>query len=425
MTYPKPYQFTDPFDTIKHILKLSERLNELKDLDAILDRILEESRVLSNADAGTLFLVKDGELIFEYIQNESFAEQRDGIKVYSNKTVPIDGKSIVGYVALEGKPLCIDDAYTLPSGVSCKFNSEFDRQSGYRTKSMLTVPIKSSQGRVIGVIQIINAKNDQEEVIPFTNEMEHYLSLFANNASVAIEQGIITREVVLRMVKMAELRDPSETGAHVQRVGAYSAEIYDRWAQMHSIGKAERKRIKDRIRIAAMLHDVGKVGISDLILKKPGRLTKEEFNQIKFHTIYGRDLFTNSTSDLDKMSAEIAANHHEKWDGSGYPGDVRNEDGVIKLGQGKREDEIPLAARICAVADVYDALCSTRSYKDAWEAVRSVDEIRQASGKEFDPEVVEAFLSTQKAINSIREYFTEMNIRDLSLALESKIRSKD
>ncbi|MBL7026035.1 MAG: HD domain-containing protein [Candidatus Marinimicrobia bacterium] len=405
MNESKPHQITDPFDTIKHILKVSERLNELKDLDAILDRILEESRLLSNADAGTLFLVKDGDLVFEYIQNESFADQRDGIKIYSNQTIPINGLSIVGYVAQEGKPLCIDDAYALPEGLSCTFNSGFDTRSGYHTKSILTVPIKSSQRKVIGVIQIINAKNDLGEVIPFTKAMEHYLGLFANNASVAIEQGIITREVVLRMVKMAELRDPTETGAHVQRVGAYSAEIYDNWAQTHGIEKAERKRIKDRIRIAAMLHDVGKVGVSDTILKKPGRLSETEFDQIKLHTVHGRNLFTQSTSDLDEMSAEIASNHHEKWDGSGYPGHMKGENEDVKLGSGKQGSEIPLAARICAVADVYDALCSKRSYKEAWDENQAVDEIKKASGIEFDPEVVASFLNIQPTINSIREHF--------------------
>ncbi len=406
---------------IIHILKVSERLNELKDIDAILDMILEESRLLSDADAGTLFLVKDGELSFEYVQNDSLPEQ--GGKIYSQQTVAIDDRSIVGHVATTGEPLLIDDAYNLPPELPCSFNADFDQRSGYRTHSILTVPIKSSQAQVMGVIQIINAHNETGEIISFTQESEHFLSLFANSASVAIERGVMTRELVLRMMKMAELRDPSETGAHVQRVGAYSAEIYDRWAKDRGISGREKKRIKDRIRLAAMLHDVGKVGISDLILKKPGRLSDDEFNQIKLHTIYGGDLFLNSTSDLDEMCREIAVNHHEKWDGTGYPGHVRQEGGRLLQGQGKPGDEIPLAARICAVADVYDALCSKRSYKQAWESGDSIEEISKCAGTQFDPEVVDAFLAIQDTINAVRIHYSEESQGGPVQSLESRIRS--
>ena len=113
------------------------------------------------------------------------------------------------------------------------------------------------------------------QVIQFFTKIQDLIPLLANNAALAIDRGIMNREMILRMVKMAELRDPKETGAHVQRVGAYSAEIYHQWAKKNGIDKQEKNRQKDLIRLAAMLHDVGKVGIPDNILKKPTKLTEE------------------------------------------------------------------------------------------------------------------------------------------------------
>jgi HD-GYP domain-containing protein (c-di-GMP phosphodiesterase class II) len=204
------------------------------------------------------------------------------------------------------------------------------------------------------------------------------------------------------------MRDPSETGAHVQRVGAYSAEIYDRWARTRGIDRKEIKRYRDLLRVAAMLHDVGKVGVSDLILKKPGKLTDEEFATMKLHTVNGARLFLNATSELDAMSREIALNHHEKWNGKGYPGaipDLGAED--VALGVPKRGEEIPLAARFVALADVFDALCSRRSYKAEWSDEKILDLLREEKGEHFDPEVVDAFLDIFDVITAIREKFRE------------------
>ena len=259
--------------------------------------------------------------------------------------------------------------------------------------------------RLLGVMQLINAKDRNQNTIPFSEENQVVVSLFANNASVTIERGIMNRELILRMMSMAELRDPTETGAHVQRVGAYSAEIYERWAMNKGLDNEEIKRTRDLIRLASMLHDVGKVGIPDSILKKPGKLTEEEFDEIKKHTVYGAKLFNSITSELDRMSLEIALNHHEKWDGRGYPGSVPELAKTCDFSHTKEGEHIPVTARITALADVYDALCSRRSYKDAFEEEQVFEIIRESSGSHFDPEIVDAFFQITDVLQAIRQKF--------------------
>jgi HD-GYP domain-containing protein (c-di-GMP phosphodiesterase class II) len=394
-------------DIILSILQITEELNHLKDVDGILDKILLESRKLSDADAGTIFLVNDDSLKFSYVQNDTlFAKDESNAAVYSDYSMPINENSIVGYVAVTRRMLAIDDAYRLPPELPYAFNRSFDESSGYKTTSILTIPLKTFQDKLVGVLQLINAKNGNGGVAPFSQESKIYVPLFASQASVAIERGIMSRELILRMMKLAELRDPHETGAHVQRVGAYSAEIYHRLATKKGIDKKEIKRFKDMLRQAAMLHDVGKVGISDFILKKPGQLTEEERDTMKWHTVFGARLFSNTISDLDKMSAEIALNHHEKWEGGGYPGIVSNiMSDKAEMGIHKKGEEIPLTARITSLADVFDALSSRRSYKEPWTDEQILSEIEKDSGKHFDPEVVEAFFDNFEVIKAIRNKF--------------------
>ncbi|GFM37593.1 HD domain-containing phosphohydrolase [Desulfovibrio psychrotolerans] len=389
-------------------LRVSDELNQLKDVDTILDRTLTEVRALANADAGSIFLVEDGRLRFSYVHNDTlFAKDATNAAVYSNFAVPITEASIVGYSALSGETLIIDDAYTLDPSLPFKFNPSYDKATGYKTTSILTIPLKIAQGKLVGVMQIINAKDTAGRSVPFDRTAQTYIPLFANNTAIAIERGIMTRELILRMMKMAELRDPTETGAHVQRVGAYCAEIYHRYALNKGVPVKELKRTKDLLRLAAMLHDVGKVGISDSILKKPGKLTGEEFDIIKLHTVYGARLFENSTSDLDAMCRDIALNHHEKWSGGGYPGFVDALfEGDPHLGTAsKNGEEIPLAARICALADVYDALASPRSYKEPFPEDKVLDIIKKDTGTHFDPEVTEAFLQIHDVILAIRSKY--------------------
>ena len=403
--------------TYKEIVRSLQEINDLSSVDAILEKVLLEARVLTSADAGTIFLVERGNLRFSYVQNETlFTTDSVTPEIYSNYTVPINIESIVGYSAHTGETLDIEDAYSLPDGVPFMFNKDFDEKNNYRTQSILTIPLKSYQQKIVGVLQLINSKDENGNVVSFSQAHKELLPVFTINATIAIERGVMTRELVLRMMKMAELRDPSETGAHVMRVGAYSAEIYHQWALNNNIHWKERKKVKDVIRIAAMLHDVGKVGISDLILKKPARLTDEEFLTMKWHTALGASLFANATSEMDAISRDIALNHHEKWDGKGYPGqvDVTNLDDV-SLGPGKSGEDIPLVARIVALADVFDALVSRRSYKEPMSEEQALDIIKSEAGSHFDPEVVKAFeqvFSVCKAIHS--RYVGEATVDEIT-----------
>ncbi|MBG0791662.1 MAG: HD domain-containing protein [Desulfovibrionaceae bacterium] len=394
------------------ILKTSEEVNHLKDVDTILDKILFESRKLSGADAGSIFLVEDDRLIFSYVQNDTlFKKETANAALYQNFGIPISEQSIVGYVAKTRQSLAIDDAYELDATLPFSFNKSFDEKSGYRTTSMLTIPLIAQESRLVGVMQLINAKDAQGKVVPFSQESVTYIPLFCNNAAVAIERGIMNRELILRMMQMAELRDPSETGAHVQRVGAYSAEIYGSWAARRNHPAKDIKRARDNLRLAAMLHDVGKVGISDNILKKPAKLSDEEYDTMKWHTIFGARLFKNQTSELDHMAMEIALCHHEKWKGRGYPSirdqDVWAGDDIALGGMPRNGEEIPLSARICAVADVFDALASPRSYKEPFPDEKCLAILESDAGTHFDPEVVEIFVEIFDVIKAIRNKWTE------------------
>jgi HD-GYP domain-containing protein (c-di-GMP phosphodiesterase class II) len=165
--------------------------------------------------------------------------------------------------------------------------------------------------------------------------------------------------------------------------------------------------------MAAMLHDVGKVAISDLILKKPARFTEEEYNIIKTHTYQGARLFREKQSSFDEIAALVALTHHENWDGTGYPGYVDVETGspTRKDANGKTVgrsgEEIPIFGRVVALADVYDALSSKRVYKDAWDEPEVLDEIRSLAGTKFDPELVEVFFESLDFIKSIRQRYPD------------------
>jgi HD-GYP domain-containing protein (c-di-GMP phosphodiesterase class II) len=388
-----------------------EKLSHIKDVHALLDEVLLQARGLTRSDAGSIYLLENNVLNFSYIHNDTLFDAAGVNRYpYANRTLAVDNHSLAGYVALTGKPLIIDDAYHLPDGTPFTFNDAFDHLSGYRTQSILAVPLVTSQNKTVGVIEIINPLSDDREPLAFTSRDLLLLSYFADNAAAVIERAMLTREIVLRMIRMCELRDPKETGVHANRVGAYAAEVYHQWSLKQGLADNAIKRTKDLLRIAAMLHDLGKVAISDLILKKPATLDCEEFRIMQYHTIHGARLFQNQESDLDILSAEIALNHHEKWDGTGYPGKIDDiYQDHLPLGEGKRGEEIPIAGRIVALADVYDALVTARVYKRPWSDEKTLSYIKDQSGKHFDPEVVEAFLEIYDVIAAIREKYQEKN----------------
>lgn len=396
-------------NSILDVLEITKNINTVKDIDSLLDLLLLGARTITGADAGSIYLVKNNKLSFEYVQNSSITSKDRSNKkyLYTKHELEINNDSIAGFAALNKQILNIDDVYKIKGMAPYSFNRSFDDSSSYHTQSVLTVPM-IDQDKIVGVMQVINAKNEKGEIKTFSEDDRLLVKLLADLASTSIERTRMTREVILRMVKMAELTDPEETGAHVNRVGTYAIEIYQHLAYKNQVSETEIKRVKDILRLAAMLHDVGKVGIDFNILKKSSSLNDDEFDEMKWHTILGARLFKNSESrsDWDDMAAEIALNHHEKWDGTGYPGHVTDLFSTnVSLGPGKKGEEIPLLARIVALADVYDALMSRRSYKDSWPEERVLEHIEEEKNKHFDPEVVDVFIDIYDVIKAIREKY--------------------
>jgi putative nucleotidyltransferase with HDIG domain len=385
-----------------------ESVFHIKDLDSLLERVLYEARRFARADAGTIYLASKGQLYFSFVQNDTlFKGETKDKYLHTGSALPIDNRSIAGYTAKTGEALLIDDVYHIRSGISYAFNPDYDLKSAYKTISQVVVPLQTREGEIVGVLQLINAKTDDGEVVPFSMQDRLFISQFALNAADAIEKARLSREMVLRMVELAELRDPYETTQHAKRVGAYSAELYEGWASRHGVLSREVRATKDILRTAAILHDVGKVAVSDVILKKSSELSYDEKMQLRHHTILGARLFKRASSSWDKMAAEVALNHHENWDGSGYPGridDLYAE--KIYLGPGKRGNEIPLPARLVAVSDVYDALISERAYKPEWKQEHALRYIRYQAGKKFDPELVSLFINMAELLAAIRAKYS-------------------
>ncbi|MBD3308123.1 GAF domain-containing protein [candidate division KSB3 bacterium] len=406
----------------QRLLQMNNEIEQVKDVDVLLEKILNVARELVSADGGSIYVVKDGEYLqFSHAQNETLRKKlAPGKKlIYNTFTLPINNKSIAGYVAGTGETLNISDVHKIPvEQVPYRFDPSFDEKAQYHTQSMLTIPLKNNQNKVIGVMQLINAQDESGQVIPFSEDDIPLIRIFANNAAMALERAQMTRTLLLRMISMAELRDPEETGMHVNRVGAYSSEIYEAWARQKGIAPEHIENYKDILRMAAMLHDVGKVGIRDEILQKPGRLNDEEYEIMKRHVIMGAQLFLNAQSEFDEIAGQIALNHHERWDGTGYPGHIDpGRDGTPIPGyedergnaRGKKGEEIPVFGRIVAVADVYDALSSRRAYKDAWDEEDVLNELKKGAGKHFDPAIIEAFLSCLEMIRAIAKRYSEHN----------------
>jgi HD-GYP domain-containing protein (c-di-GMP phosphodiesterase class II) len=405
-------------EKIDLITQISLDINAVKDLDLLLERILTSVRKFINADAGSIYLKDQDELKFSYTQNDTLQMRSPGKKLpYDTFSLPITNESIAGYVAKNCETVNIPDAYQLNKSVPYTFDSNYDKEVDYKCRSMLTVPITNQRDDVLGVMQIINAQDDVGNIIPFSESDEPLIRHFATSAGLAMERAQMTRNIILRMISMAELRDPKETGAHVNRVAAYSVEIFEEWATMQQLQDQDIEEQKDALRMAAMLHDVGKVAISDLILKKPARLTIDEFEIMKSHTYLGARLFSNLQSSFDVVATEVALNHHEKWEGTGYPGHIDpvterplpGFEGADGQPRPKKGEEIPLFGRIVALADVYDALCSRRSYKEPWREERILEEIDKSNGKHFDPEITEAFFKCIDILKSISKRYPDEN----------------
>ncbi|MFK5987083.1 MAG: response regulator [Pseudomonadota bacterium] len=234
------------------------------------------------------------------------------------------------------------------------------------------------KGLELGAVDYISKPFNPDIVL---RRIKTHIELYDQNRALAYQvkeytdEILETRiEIINRLSRVSELKD-NETGIHIIRMSHYSRLIADKLE--------ETDEWKELIFQVAPMHDIGKVGIPDHILLKPGKLDAEEWEIMKRHSQYGNDIIGSHHSDIMKMARQVALYHHEKWDGSGYP-------------HGLKGEEIPLAARIVAIADVFDALTSVRPYKKAWDFDQAIDYINQQSGIHFDPNLI-PFLNHQQA----------------------------
>ena len=384
---------------IDRLIGVTISLTAKQDISELLKDVVFEARALTNADAGSLYVLENDELIFCVSQNETI-EKAKGTgsteELFQPFPIPLTEKSLAGHVAMSGELLCFEDVYDLPEGVAYRFNDEYDKRVGYKTQSMLLVPMRNPDGRILGVLQLINAMSFGK-IIPFTDRKKGISLALASAAAVALANAQLREnlkqansEIIFRLSVAAEYRD-KDTLQHIMRVAHYSKAL----ALELGWSKEDAQMLFD----ASPMHDVGKIGIPDEVLKKPDRLTDDEFKIIQSHSQMGADILKNPKSEILELARDVAIFHHEKWDGSGYPNGVAGED-------------IPMSGRIVAVADVYDALSAERCYKDPMPREKVLSIMREGAGTHFDAEVIDAFFSIEDEFIEIAKKYAEIKAGD-------------
>ena len=362
-------------ELLRSLLQISVNLSATHDRRAMLEMILTESRRLSGADAGSLYVRHGDQLEFVVAQNDSVDISRLEEQLLS-RTLAVSGDSLAGFVASSGRALNIPDAYRLASGAPFHVNRNFDATTGYRTTSILALPLTCPDGEVVGVLQLINRTADGGAIVPFPHGDDSALQSLASMAAVSIQNALLMErlkqanlDTIIRLAIVAEFRD-SATAEHIQRISRISALI----AQTMRLDHEQ----VELIQCASPMHDIGKIGIPDSILLKPGPLTPAERTVVETHTTIGVEILGRPTNALMQMAHDIALCHHERWGGGGYP-------------KGLKGEVIPLSARIVCLADVFDALATKRCYKEAYplDEVRSI--LAKERGQQFDPRVMDAF----------------------------------
>jgi len=385
---------------LEGLSRASEELSQVQDLDLLFLQIVSEARALTGAEAGSLYRRVGQDLVFEVSQNDLLDPMRNAMLRHLSSVgkVGMNMNSISGAVALTGVAINIPDAYKLSTELPYQFSHRFDEATGYHTRAMLTLPLKGQGGELFGVLQLINpVSTPLHPGLVFDQDDEVLMRHFAGLASISIERTALTRSILTRMIRSVELRDPYEGMDHAKRVANISVDLYQAWANAKNIHPKELQRSADQLRIAAMLHDIGKLGIPDAILRKPAALSAEEMRHLRQHVIMGAKLFDEAQTNFDKHARDVALYHHARWDGAGYPtiADLEQLRIEAPLAAGPvlepRGEAIPLFARIVALADVFVALISERYYKNAWSIADALKTIQTESGRQFDPELTALF----------------------------------
>lgn len=338
------------------LLEIGVELASSLDHNQVLGLALDRAEKLCRAETSSIWEVDEScrELFFRVVRGAAASDIRD-------LRVPI-GQGIVGSVALSGRGEVINDVKNDPRWRG-------DLAATFRTRAILTVPL-FAHGRVVGVLQLLNPVGKEK----FENEDLERMRLFAGPLGQAIDNARLYSALksqylstVTALAEAVEKRDPY-TGGHVRRVVQYSILLG------FELGLAPEEL--DRLRLASALHDVGKIAVPDHVLRKPAPLDDDEVVLMKRHTIDGAEIVARIPELRDILPG--VRSHHERLDGRGYP------DGLL-------DAQIPLTARIIAVADTYDAMTTSRPYRIALDAARAEDEIRRGAGSQFCPLVVGAF----------------------------------
>lgn len=355
------------------ILSFAAKIAQSKDIDTILFELASMGKSLIVSDRSTVWLInRDKNILWTKIAT--------GLK---RTEIPINS-GVVGEAIRTGKAIISNKPYEL-----AYFNPEVDKRTGYKTESLLTLPLFNDMDEVIGAFQCINKLDGKGE---FTNEDLELLNLIAGYAQKALINALLSREIVktqteiiMLMSEIGESRS-KETGNHVKRVTLVSKEL----AKLAGLSETEVKLIE----AASPMHDIGKVAIPDSILNKPGRLTEEEFKFMQTHTTIGYHLLEKSRRPIIKAASIIAHEHHEKYNGRGYP-------------RGLQGEEIHIYGRITALADVFDALASKRCYKEAWELTRVRKLFEEERGQHFDPRLTDIFLENFELFAAVLEEYKD------------------
>jgi len=367
-------------DPLVSLVKIGRSITAVTDINELLKVIAEETKIAIQADRCTVFLL-DKE------KNELWSKVALGMDSQEIR-FPAD-KGLAGYVVKTGEPLNIPDAYS-----DSRFNPDIDKKTGYRTKTILCMPIKNNNKEIIGAFQVLNKQDGV-----FTKSDEDLLVAIGGSASIALEnaqlfeqqkelykeQKALFESFIDTLATSIDARDKITAG-HSSRVKLYAMLIVDQLGC--------DKKFKELVEKAAILHDIGKIGIRDSVLQKEGKLTDEEYKHIQEHVKITHDILDKIYMSEDfKQITEIACTHHEKYDGTGY---YRHLEG----------ENIPYGGRILAVADVFDAITSKRHYRDKMPIQNVIDILNSGKNKHFDGKLVDEFLSIP-VDKIIRVFLTE------------------